>query len=75
MLHRTIRVYKSSCVVLLLPLKLNILKHFLLAPSEALVVIMVYYIPSAAQQATFSNFSNSSDSKVKVKGPNMCYIF
>ena len=26
---------------------------------------------------TFSNFSNSSDSKVKVKvkGPNMCYIF
>ena len=28
-------------------------------------------------QATFSNFSNSSDSKgkVKVKGPNMCYIF
>ena len=27
------------------------------------------------QQATFSNFSNSSDSKVKVKGPNMCYIF
>ena len=29
------------------------------------------------QQPTFSNFSNSSDSKVKVKvkGPNMCYIF
>ena len=29
------------------------------------------------KQATFSNFSNSSDSKgkVKVKGPNMCYIF
>ena len=29
------------------------------------------------QQATFSDFSNSSDSKVKVKvkGPNMCYIF
>ena len=28
-------------------------------------------------QATFSNFSNSSDSKakVKVKGPNKCYIF
>ena len=28
-------------------------------------------------KATFSNFSNSSDSKVKVKvkGPNMCYIF
>ena len=28
-------------------------------------------------QATFPNFSNSSDSKVKVKvkGPNMCYIF
>ena len=27
--------------------------------------------------ATFSDFSNSSDSKVKVKvkGPNMCYIF
>ena len=49
----------------------------LLAPSGALVVIMVYYIPSAAQQATFSDFSNSSESKVKVKvkGPNMCYIF
>ena len=47
-----------------------------LAPSGALVVIMVYYIPSA-EQATFSDFSNSSDSKVKVKvkGPNMCYIF
>ena len=32
---------------------------------------------AAAAQATFSNFSNSSDSKVKVKvkGPNMCYIF
>ena len=31
----------------------------------------------AQQQPTFSNFSNSSDSKVKVKvkGPNMCYIF
>ena len=30
----------------------------------------------AQQQPTFSNFSNSSDSKVKVKvkGPNMCYI-
>ena len=29
------------------------------------------------KQATFSDFSNSSDSKVKVKvkGPNMCYIF
>ena len=29
------------------------------------------------RKATFSNFSNSSDSKVKVKvkGPNMCYIF
>ena len=29
------------------------------------------------QQPTFSDFSNSSDSKVKVKvkGPNMCYIF
>ena len=48
----------------------------LLAPSGALVVIMVYYIPAAAAP-TFSNFSNSSDSKVKVKvkGPNMCYIF
>ena len=34
-------------------------------------------IRSAAAAATFSNFSNSSDSKVKVKvkGPNMCYIF
>ena len=31
----------------------------------------------AQQQPTFSDFSNSSDSKVKVKvkGPNMCYIF
>ena len=31
----------------------------------------------AQQQPTFPNFSNSSDSKVKVKvkGPNMCYIF
>ena len=30
-----------------------------------------------SSKATFSNFSNSSDSKVKVKvkGPNMCYIF
>ena len=29
------------------------------------------------KQPTFSDFSNSSDSKVKVKvkGPNMCYIF
>ena len=29
------------------------------------------------RKATFSNFSNSSDSKVKVKakGPNTCYIF
>ena len=44
----------------------------LLAPSGALVVIMVYYISAAP---TFSDFSNSSDSKVKVKGPNMCYIF
>ena len=32
-------------------------------------------IRSAAAQTTFSNFSNSSDSKVKVKGPNMCNIF
>ena len=34
-------------------------------------------IRSAAAAPTFSNFSNSSDSKVKVKvkGPNMCYIF
>ena len=51
----------------------------LLAPSGALVLIMVYYIPAAAAAPTFSNFSNSSDSKVKVKvkvkGPNMCYIF
>ena len=49
-------------------------KKVLLAPSGALVVIMVYYIPAAP---TFSDFSNSSDSKVKVKvkGPNMCYIF
>ena len=47
----------------------------LLAPSGALVVIMVYYIPSS--KPTFSDFSNFSDSKVKVKvkGPNMCYIF
>ena len=55
----------------------NIL-NVLLAPSGALVVIMVYYIPAAQRkQPTFSNFSNSSDSKVKVKvkGPNMCYIF
>ena len=46
----------------------------LLAPSGALVVIMVY---QRAAAATFSDFSNSSDSKVKVKvkGPNMCYIF
>ena len=31
----------------------------------------------SSSKATFSNFSNSSDSKVKVKvkGPNMCYIF
>ena len=55
------------------------IEGFLLAPSGALVFIMVYYIPSS--KATFSNFSNSSDSKVKVKvkvkvkGPNMCYIF
>ena len=30
-----------------------------------------------SSKATFSNFSNSSDSKVKVKvkRPNMCYIF
>ena len=32
---------------------------------------------SSSSKPTFSNFSNSSDSKVKVKvkGPNMCYIF
>ena len=32
---------------------------------------------AAAAAPTFSNFSNPSDSKVKVKvkGPNMCYIF
>ena len=32
---------------------------------------------AAAAAPTFPNFSNSSDSKVKVKvkGPNMCYIF
>ena len=37
----------------------------------------VYHGLLHTQQATFSNFSNSSDSKgkVKVKGPNMCYIF
>ena len=29
----------------------------------------------SSSKATFSNFSNSSDSKVKVKIPNMCYIF
>ena len=31
----------------------------------------------SSSKPTFSNFSNSSDSKVKVKvkGPNMCYIF
>ena len=53
---------------------LIILYTSLLAPSGALVFIMVYYIPAAT---TFPNFSNSSDSKVKVKvkGPNMCYIF
>ena len=55
-------------------------KKSLLAPSGALVVIMVYYnviYTPAAQQPTFSIFSNSSDSKVKVKvkGPDMCYIF
>ena len=50
--------------------------HVLLAPSGALLVIMVYYIPSSAAP-TLPFFSNSSDSKVrvKVKGPNMCYIF
>ena len=54
----------------------------LLAPSGALVVIMVYYIHTYIHvrtyiQPSFSIFSNSSDSKVKVKvkGPNMCYIF
>ena len=38
---------------------------------------MVYYIPAAAAAPTFSNFSNSLDSKVKVKvkGPNMCFFF
>ena len=46
----------------------------LLAPSGALVFFVGYYIPSAAQQATFSDLSNSSDSKV-LKRPNMCYIF
>ena len=50
----------------------SLVSLILLAPSGALVVIMVYQ-----KAATFSNFSNSSDSKVKVKvkGPNMCYIF
>ena len=28
-----------------------------------------------AAEPTFSSFSNSSDSKVKVKSSNMCYIF
>ena len=37
----------------------------------------VYHGLLEGAAATFSNFSNSSDSKVKVKvkGPNMCYIF
>ena len=70
---------KGSPVTHSLLLRLN-----LLAPSGALVVIMVYYIHTYIHvrtdiQPSFSIFSNSSDSKVKVKvkvkGPNMCYIF
>ena len=57
----------------------------LLAPSGALVVISSVRSSSGyhgllhtrSAQPTFSDFSNSSDSKVKVKvkGPKMCYIF
>ena len=48
-------------------------QSFLLAPSGALVFIMVYYIPAAARPLCL-NFSDSSESKV-LKRPNMCYIF
>ena len=57
----------------------------MIAASGQVVVVVVSSVRSSSgyqglirtQQPTFSNFSNSSDSKVKVKvkGPNMCYIF
>ena len=62
-----------------------LLFRFLLTKANILIGIFVSSVRSSSvyhgllhtQQATFSNFSNSSDSKgkVKVKGPNMCYIF
>ena len=60
----------------------------LLCTGQSTVLLLVSSVRSSSgyhglleirqqQQATFSDFSNSSDSKVKVKvkGPNMCYIF
>ena len=49
----------------------------LLAPSGALHSGYHGLLHTQQRQATFSNFSNSSDSKVKVKvrGPNIYYIF
>ena len=48
--------------------------YVLLAPSGPLMFILVYYIHTYPAAAIFSNFSDSSDSKV-LKRPNMCYIF
>ena len=47
--------------------------YVLLAPSGPLMFILVYYIHTYPAAAIFSNFSDSSDSKV-LKRPNMCYI-
>ena len=49
------------------------IEGFLLAPSGALVFIMVYYIPAAAMPLCL-DFSDSSESKV-LKRPNKCFIF
>ena len=66
------RIIKNATIVRSFELKKKIVK-LLLAPSGAQAFIMVYYIPAAARPL-FSNFSDSSDSKV-LKRPNMWYIF
>ena len=62
-------------------LQLSLKSHFLLYTTYFISSVrsssVHHGLLHIRKQATFSNFSNSSDSKVKVKvkGPNMCYIF
>ena len=68
---------KYSRIVLLQHCPLQLLVSSVRSSSGYHGLIEIRSAAAAAAQATFSNFSNSSDSKVKVKvkGPNMCYIF